>query len=108
MGIETYPSSLRFARTSKEIIHFFNLSEYANSLINTFFSILCQKCEKAYFDQRVECVAPKSWLKYTTSRCHFLRFVNFFLINKKLNVKHKREQLCYLMLGPHNTAYRCF
>ena len=40
-------------------------------LLLTFSAFCMQNVEKAYVNQRLECEAPKGWLKYTTNN-HFL------------------------------------
>ena len=39
-----------------------------DSKLLTDYSLKCKNPEKAYFDQRFECAAPKHWSKYTTTQ----------------------------------------
>ena len=57
--------------TNKQIIEWLNFifAKFCIKLVtfSSFIQLFCSKCtEKAYFNQHLDCAAPKHWLKYTT------------------------------------------
>ena len=67
MKYSFYKEFAKSVKNQSKVLQSYRILKFAANFL--LFQFFCSKnAENDYFDQRLECAAPKRWLKYTTGK----------------------------------------